>query len=258
VFIANNILPEELGVAYSSLDTKKYYMETEDASAPKVRGSVADLSKILPTSAKLIDVGGGDGAFLRELHRQGFSNLFLHEIPGDTSEGLDFVKQDFRDMDYKSIPSAEFDCATLMDVMEHVPDPNYTLSQIHRVLRKGGRIYFHTPCVTKTDRLFHSFRKFPFLRGVARSWQIGRTSVFHLQNYTPMGFEIILSRAGFEIESIKITNELSWSVARYIKVYLLRKLGLPDWLAPLLVPFFWPLLATRLNANKGIVVAKRL
>jgi hypothetical protein len=69
---------------------------------------------------------------------------------------------------------------------------------------------------------------------------------------------MLLDQHGFDEVSIRVINELSWPVRRYVRVYLCEKRGLPAWLATVLAPFAWPLLATSLfNANKAIVVARR-
>lgn len=87
-------------------------------------------------------------------------------------------------------------------------------------------------------------------------WQRGRTSIFHLENYTPKSLTFILENAGFSEINIEVKNELSWPVTRYVRTYLLEKQGLPGFLAPLLSPIFYPPLATDLfNANKAIVSA---
>ena len=121
-----------------------------------------------------------------------------------------------------------------------------------------GVIYFHTPVVTRTDRLMHDLQKFPVLKKAGTIWQRGRTSIFHLENYTPKSLTLLLEGAGFYDIKIEVKNELSWSVTRIVRVYLLNRLGLPGFLAPFLTPLFYPLLATDLfNANKAIVSARK-
>jgi hypothetical protein len=126
----------------------------------------------------------------------------------------------------------------------------------HRILKPGGVIYFHTPVVTRTDRLMHVLQKLPVVRKIGTMWQTGRTSIFHLQNYTPQSLLLLLQNAGFGDIQIEVRNELSWPLAFYIRIYLLKKMRLPGSLAPLLAPLLRPLLATDIfNANKAIVHA---
>ena len=170
----------------------------------------------------------------------------------------DIAHNIYRDFDYSSVPSHSFMCATLLDVVEHVISPRTAVQMCSRILKENGVIYFHTPVVTKTDRLMHFVQKVPLLKKLGAIWQRGRTSIFHLSNCTPKALRAILEEAGFVDIRIEVRNELSWPLTRYIRIYLLEMQGLPGFLAPLLTPVFFPLLATNFfNANKAIVSAKK-
>lgn len=106
--------------------------------------------------------------------------------------------------------------------------------------------------------MMHALRNVPVLAKLGNMWQRGRTSVFHLENYTPRSLTLLLERAGFGDIEIEVKNELSWPVTMYIRNHFLKKQGLPLFLAPLLLPVFYPILATDLlNANKAVVRARR-
>ena len=70
----------------------------------------------------------------------------------------------------------------------------------------------------------HYLLKLPLLKKVAVIWQRGRTSIFHLENYTKKSIDILLEQAGFKQVSIVSTNELSWPVKRYVERYLFEKI----------------------------------
>ena len=189
----------------------------------------------------------------------GFSDVSAHEIEGcDLSRITDKASRIYQDFDYRSIPSDTFDAVTLLDVVEHVMDPQYLMTMCARILKDDGVIYFHTPVVTRTDRFMHFLQKVPVLKKVGTAWQRGRTNIFHLENYTPKALRQLLEKAGFGDITIETKNELSWPVSRYVGVYVLDKHGLPRFLAPVLTPILYPLLATNLlNANKAIVRARK-
>ena len=258
VFVGNDIDSEELSVAYSTLDFKQYYDEIEEsAQRGKMATAITNLNQLISRSDNIIDIGTGNGLFVKLLAQSGFENVSAHEIQGsDLSEIEQIANHLYQDFDYSSIPSHNFDAVTLLDVVEHVINPRYLISTCHRILKNRGVIYFHTPIVTKTDRFMHLLQKIPLLKQVGSMWQRGRTSIFHLENYTSKSLTFLLDKNGFEDIKIEIKNELSWPVTKYIKVYLLKKLGLPDFLAPIFLPVFYPLLATDFfNANKAIVTA---
>jgi SAM-dependent methyltransferase len=259
VFIGNAVSDEELARAYASLDEAAYYQETAEASARKFECAARDVLSIAAPSAALLDVGGGNGAFCRALAALGFDNLSIHEIPGaDLPELAGRVRAVYRDADYRSVPGGAFDVVTMMDVMEHVPHVDATMTAARRMLRPGGLLYVHTPVVTRLDCLMHLLQKLPLLARLGQAWQRGRTSIFHLQNYTPRALTGLVQRHGFTVVRLDTVNELSWPIARYVRVYLCDKLGLPRALAPLTAALVGPVLRSRLNANKAVLVARRL
>jgi 2-polyprenyl-3-methyl-5-hydroxy-6-metoxy-1,4-benzoquinol methylase len=262
VFVGNDVDNEELVVAYASMDLTDYYEEIKSTNIKKMDTSIADLKTICGVKAhhRIIDIGTGNGVFVELLKKAQFNNVSAHEIPGIDLAKISHIANDvYQDYDYSTIPSEQFDVITLLDVVEHIIDPQYLMKMCNRILKKNGVIYFHTPIVTKTDRAMHFLLKFPVLKRIGAIWQRGRTSIFHLENYTPKSLTLILENAGFCNIEIEVKNELSWPLTKYVGLYLLEKQGLPGFIAPLLTPFFYPLLATNtFNANKSIVRAIKI
>lgn len=259
VFVGNDIDSKELGIAYSTMDLKKYYEEICSETQNKMSTAISNLKELISIKDTIIDIGTGNGLFVELLSDAGFKDISAHEIKGSNLSRIEGIATCiYQDFDYVSIPSNKFDAVALLDVVEHVIDPKYLIDTCFRILKKDGVIYFHTPVVTRTDRLMHSFQKIPVLTKVGTIWQRGRTSIFHLENYTPKSITLLLEKSGFNDINIEIKNELSWPVSRYIRIYLLEKQGLPGSIAPIFVPFFYPLLATDyFNANKAIVSARK-
>jgi 2-polyprenyl-3-methyl-5-hydroxy-6-metoxy-1,4-benzoquinol methylase len=225
-----------------------------------MKKSTQELQHLVGQQSRVIDIGTGDGTFIKLLMEQGFQQVAAHEIPGtDLSKLAASGCMVYQDFDYASVPDHAFDAVTLLDVAEHVRDIHQLFRVCARILRDDGIIYLHTPCVSRLDRMMHMVhQKVPPLALVARVWQRSRTSIFHLQIYSPQSLCLLLQEAGFTNISITVENELSWPVQRYVRVYICDKLGLPQGLAPVLVPLLYPFIATRFfNANKAIVHATK-
>jgi 2-polyprenyl-3-methyl-5-hydroxy-6-metoxy-1,4-benzoquinol methylase len=257
VFIGNVLSAAELAQAYAAVDEAAYYRETAQTSTPKFAAAARDISELAGNAAAVLDLGGGDGAFARAVAARGFGNLSVHEIPGAELPDLpEAVRGVYRDTDYASIPNGAFDVVTLMDVLEHVPDVGATLAAARRVLRPGGVLYVHTPAVTVLDRAMHIVQRLPLLGGVGRAWQRARTSVYHLQNFTPRALRQLMARYGFDIVRLDRINELSWPIDYYVRVYLVQLRGVPEAFVVPLTLLLTPLLRSRLNANKAVLVAR--
>lgn len=257
VFIGTPVTAGMLADAYG-WNQEIYYRAIRETNDRKMSAALRELSGLLQPDSALLDLGTGNGRFVELARDAGYTGVSAHEVPGaDLSRIEGVAARIYQDHDFASIPDRSFDCVVLLDVAEHVPDVPHLFRTCRRILRDGGILYIHTPVVTRVDRLMHGVQRLPVLGPLGRFWQSGRTSIFHLQNYTPRSLQLVLARAGFGDVRIRVVNELSWPVAHYVRVYLLERHGLPLSLAPLFAPVFYPLFATRtFNANKAVVTAR--
>jgi len=99
---------------------------------------------------KLLDVGCGDGRFAAFLSE----SIGIAEVCGvDISEsavsearkrGISAVKADL-DRDGLPFPDEQFDAVLAGEVIEHVYDPDFFLSELRRILRVNGLLVLSTP-----------------------------------------------------------------------------------------------------------------
>jgi len=100
---------------------------------------------------RVLDVGCGGGYMCEYLARRR-AIVFGTDI---SAESLDAARNhaaqnslriDYRLADPQSLPfeSGEMDVVTCLEVLEHIPDIGPTLSEIHRVLKPLGRLFFDT------------------------------------------------------------------------------------------------------------------
>ena len=127
------------------MDYKKYYQENKTFQTAdnyrfqKIIKYVVDL-KI----QNLLDVGCGDGYLLGRIARE--SSAKLSGV--DAYESNSGFAGTYKSADITSgIPyeNDEFDGVIFGEVIEHVPDPDYLISEIHRVLKPGGYLIISTP-----------------------------------------------------------------------------------------------------------------
>src|SRR5436190_6553231 len=61
------------------------------------------------------------------------------------AEGISFVEWNLEEAPYP-LPDATFDAVVMTEVFEHLRDyPARSLTEVHRILRPGGHLYFTTP-----------------------------------------------------------------------------------------------------------------
>ncbi len=115
----------------------------------------------LPKSARILDVGCGDGFHLQVLRR--------HGRPGWQLEGVDPSEQAVEaaraagltvhegTVEAVGLPPARYDLALMIMTIEHVPDPPATLEAVRRLLKPRGRLIVVTDNADTLD--FRVFRR---------------------------------------------------------------------------------------------------
>ena len=136
---------------------------------------------------KLLDVGCGDGQFLRLMRRAGW-----------IVDGVDFDRKAIENAKIKyglelhhgdlasvRFPASTFDAITMSHVIEHVPDPLALLKECRRILKPGGRLIAATPNVNSLGH--HHF---------GSCW-LGLDPPRHLHLFSPITLTQLGVQAGF-------------------------------------------------------------
>lgn len=136
--------PEYLTRFYSH-----YEMPTEQANLSE---TARLLARNISLDSKVLDMGCGDGAFLKEMHKLGLTNLTgFDQSPGLTrakAEGFgNFYKSnvwEFLDQ-AESNGGSDFDALVMVNVLEHVTEPLVLLERINAILKKDAVLCITVP-----------------------------------------------------------------------------------------------------------------
>jgi SAM-dependent methyltransferase len=153
---------------------------------------------------RCLDIGCG------KAKRAGCVGLDRYSLPGvDVVHDMKVVPWPF--------PDRSFDVVYANHVLEHLPDLIQTMEEIHRILRRGGRLFVRVPHYRApgafqdpTHVRFFTERTFEYFT------PDGTTSLSPLNYY---------SKARFLIEDLEYgwRGPLSWHVDRYVRSRLLRR-----------------------------------
>ncbi len=101
----------------------------------------------MPANLRWLDVGCGTGSFTELILKRGAPNAISAIDPSEDQivfarSKLSANQIDYRKGDAMSLPyhQDEFDVAVLALVIQHIPDPAKAMSEIARVVRKGGTV----------------------------------------------------------------------------------------------------------------------
>ena len=148
------------------------------------------LARHFPRRGRLLEVGSGYGFLLDYFRKDGW------EVQGvEPNEGLNRHARRALDLEVFSgilpeatDPDASFDVVLMAHVIEHVPDPRDTLTDIYRLLKPGGMLVMETP---RYDTLM--FRLFG-----RRERSVSCSG--HIYFFTSKTLREIAEKAGFTID----------------------------------------------------------
>lgn len=99
-----------------------------------------------PPSGPIFDIGGGNGYVSVGLARAGFDCVVVEPGPSGganaAARGFPVITAPFQDL---AIGDATLSAAGLFDVLEHIEDDAAALTNLHRVLKPGGKLYLAVP-----------------------------------------------------------------------------------------------------------------
>jgi len=164
------------------------------------------LARLRP-GGRLLDLGCAMGFLLELAEQAGFESWGLDLNP----EAVRVSQQKFGDrvaqgeLDASAFPGVAFDVVTLIDVLEHVPDPAVLLAGVQRRLLPGGVLAALLPNAASLTR-----------RLLGRRWP--HYAPEHLFFWTPAALARQLAAAGFEVREIRTGIRKTYTV-EYLRAY---------------------------------------
>lgn len=133
-------IDEQYDVSYFELYRKRHAFRLKRADARLRR------IELMMAPGRLLDIGCSLGYFVEAANARGWQasgiDISEHAAKEACNLGLDVRAAT---LDRASFPDASFDCVTMWDVLEHVPDPTEHMLEVHRILAPGGLVAIGTP-----------------------------------------------------------------------------------------------------------------
>ncbi|MGB5747171.1 MAG: class I SAM-dependent methyltransferase [Desulfobacterales bacterium] len=119
----------------------------------RMSGIILNLKKLVPSKARILDWGAGDGAFQRLLERKGFDSYGIDSY----SSGSDNKKIIRASIEEASFPEGFFDAITCFHVLEHIHQPVASVEKALHLLKPGGIFIVEVPNIASLG--FKIFKK---------------------------------------------------------------------------------------------------
>lgn len=199
------------GAAYDSGEESRHAAQTYARFLPWVCAR-------LPARARALDIGTGDGAFLRELLRAGFAQVCgLEPSAAPVAAADPEVRPHIRPAMFREglFDAESFDLVTCFQTIEHVSDPLGLCREARRILKPGGMLFL----------VGHN-------RRAVSARVLGRKSpifdIEHLQLFSPASLRRMLDEAGFA--GVRVAPILNRYPVRYWARLFPFPQGIKGWL----------------------------
>jgi SAM-dependent methyltransferase len=166
MFVLETKMQEGTGKAFASL--------RQNSSREYLQDFVREAAASLPVDALVLDAGAGDCRYKPLFSQARYESADFCQIDKEYGE-LTYV------CDLANIPVEEgrYNLVLLTQVLEHIPEPQAVLVEVHRVLRPGGELWLSAPLFYEEHETPHDFYR-----------------------YTQYGLQHLLQSAGFTVRRI--------------------------------------------------------
>lgn len=151
VFLAPRPSRERLARAYNSSyygpGDRKFIAPVERVIDTFRSSRARRVAKGLAPQARVLDIGCGNGGFLKSLARLGFDAHGI-ELPGASGKRaaqIDDITVHIGSLEDSPYIGQRFDAVTMWHVIEHLIDPRKTLAATAEMLDIGGRLHISLP-----------------------------------------------------------------------------------------------------------------
>lgn len=143
-------------------------------------------------TGKLLDIGFGEGGLLSVAEKNKWqcygTELSPQSLEYGAEKGWTVAKDAFAD---ERFSQNGFDVVTLIELIEHVPNPDDFLQTAYKMLRPGGLLYLTTPNTESINR-----------RWLGIDWTVVSPPE-HITLFSPAGMKKTLARNDFKLKEIR-------------------------------------------------------
>jgi SAM-dependent methyltransferase len=186
--------------AADAKDYGDFYAQARDVAVPafvldRLADAVAGFERYRSDTNGWLDIGCGTGTLLRAAVNRGWqpvgTEVAAAAVDAVRAQGLDARLGETGELD---LPENHYDVVSLIEVIEHVHDPDGLLADAARLVRPGGAVYLTTP----NGRSLAG-------RVLGMRWSTV-VPPEHLQLFSTAGLSAALRRAGLRVRSVATTG----------------------------------------------------
>lgn len=144
-------------------------------SLVRIEEFVRECAASMQPGARVLDAGAGDCRYRSLFEQHQYQAADFAEVKGKRYGELDYVC----DLSELPVPDGCFDAVICTQVLAHLPEPKKSLNEIHRVLKRGGKLWLTCPLSFQENEQPYDFYR-----------------------YTRFGLRYLMEEAGFVVERL--------------------------------------------------------
>jgi SAM-dependent methyltransferase len=156
-----------------------------------LKGKYALVQKVTGLkTGQLLDLGAGTGAFLNFMHTNQWNVMGLEPDNEARAKAKELYNLDLKNSDQLyQLPEGSFDAITMWHVLEHVHELHRYIEQLHKLLKKNGKLIIAVPNYTSYDA------------SVYKEYWAAYDVPRHLYHFSPASIKKLVSLHGMRVES---------------------------------------------------------
>ena len=179
------------------------------------------------SNGTLLDIGAGSGILVEAALKMGYDAEGIEPSSWLQQQAQNYQLPVYAGSFPDATPRQTYDIVTLIDVIEHVPNPAEVVAEVAKILSTDGIVAVATPDVSSL---------------VARilGWKWWHFRVAHIGYFNRKTLDLIMANAGFEC--VKMTRPTWYFPAEYLLERLAKYLPVrlpistPAWLQKIVIP----------------------
>jgi SAM-dependent methyltransferase len=161
------------------------------------RAELAHAESFVGGKGRILDIGAGRGEVLVAAHELGWEAVGIEPSPSFAEYAAQRSGAEIKrkPVERCGFPSDSFDVVILAAVLEHLYNPDETLGEIARILRRGGALFVDVP--SESGLYFRIGNLYQKMRG--RDWSVNLAPTFepfHVFGFNPHSLRAILGKHG--------------------------------------------------------------
>ena len=174
---------------------KFYEVEHEELVLGKVHTKVQNIRNenlysvvepFLSYDTKILDIGCGDGSFLKFLQQQKYLFLNGFELAKKSVDNINGFNIDTGNAQNLPYDNGSYDCIVMDQFLEHVVHPKVIMQEVYRVLSDDGTVVIGVPDAADYSR----FDVFPFFYLILKE---------HIQHFDSRHIDFLSQLSGFSV-----------------------------------------------------------